>query len=436
MLDMTKTNLVDEENGLVSRELFINDEIFQLEVERIFNRTWLYVGHESEIREPGNFVSRTLAGEPVILVRDDDQSIQVLLNSCRHRGVKVCRAESGTARRFNCPYHGWVYGRSGELVSTSFDKFFPEGTDFSEWGLIRVPRVSTYKGLIFASWNPDVVDLDEYLGDYKFYLDILFARTPGGMEVLGPPQRSRVKVNWKTAALNFGTDNQHVSTTHKGPMYLRSKENPQAASAPPSRTARPAWQIATKTGHNIDLVCSDEDAEPYLHHNSELVPLYSTVLNEAQQNILKRLDVVVATLFPNLSFVEQNMFSKQFGGGKSLVLRLWQPISANEIEIVSWCLAEQEASPEYKAASLADGIRVFGISGTFEQDDVELWSGLSQTSRGRNARTYPFNFQTALPALYTPLEDFPGPGEAYLPFASEITQFKWLLHWKKLMASA
>ncbi len=103
MLDMTKTNLVDEENGLVSRELFINDEIFQLEVERIFNRTWLYVGHESEIREPGNFVSRTLAGEPVILVRDDDQSIQVLLNSCRHRGVKVCRAESGTARRFNCP---------------------------------------------------------------------------------------------------------------------------------------------------------------------------------------------------------------------------------------------------------------------------------------------------------------------------------------------
>lgn len=435
MQDVMKTNLVDEENGLVSCELFTNQQIFDAEIERIFNKVWLYVGHESEIREPGNFVTRSLAGEPVIVIRGDDSQVHVLLNSCRHRGVKVCRADSGTARRFACPYHGWVYGRTGDLVSTSFDGFFPEGTDFSEMGLIRVPRVSTYKGLIFASWNADVVELDEYLGDFKFYLDMIFARTPGGMEVLGPPQRSRVKANWKTAAINFGTDTQHIATTHRGPMFLRNKFNPQGPVAPPGRATRPARQITTAPGHNITLVSSSDDAPPFADYNPDVVPLFAAALDDVQHDILNRLDVVVATVFPNMSFVEQDIVSETFGAGKCLILRLWQPISATELEVNSWCLAEQEASPEYKAESFANGIRVFGIAGTFEQDDVELWTGISQALQGRNARSHPFNFQTALPALNKPLEDFAGPGEAY-PVVSEVTQFKWLMHWKTLMGAA
>lgn len=428
------TNLVDEQRGVVSRELFVNDDIFQLENERIFNRLWLFVAHETEIPSPGDFVARSLAGEPVIVIRNDDGRVKVLLNSCRHRGVRVCRTDAGNARRFVCPYHGWAYERSGKLLTTSFDRDFPPGTDFSSWGLVEVPRVDSYRGLIFASWNRDVVGLDDYLGDFRFYLDLFFARTPSGMEVLGPPQRNRVKTNWKTAALNFGTDNQHVISTHRGPILSRAKVRPQLSPRAASKTADLGLQIATKEGHNIDVVRTANDA-PYATYNPELVPLYSKALSERQQNVLKNCDVAVSTLFPNFSFIEQNLFSEKYPAGKTLIVRLWQPINAGELEINSWVMAEREASPEYKEESLKNGVRVFGVAGTFEQDDVELWSGICAGSRGRNARQYPFNFQTALPSLHTPLKDFAGPGEAFLPFTAEVTQFKWLMHWSKLMAA-
>lgn len=428
------SNLVDEERGLVSRELFVNEDLFQLENERIFNRLWLFVAHESEIQSPGDFVARSLAGEPVIVIRNDDGRVKVLLNSCRHRGVRVCRTDSGNARRFICPYHGWVYERSGKLVTTSFDRDFPVGTDFSSWGLIEVPRVESYRGLVFASWNRDVVGLEDYLGEFRFYLDLFFARTPGGMEVLAPPQRCRVKTNWKTAALNFGTDNQHVISTHRGPIFARAKVRPQLSPRAASRAADLGLQIATKEGHNIDIVKGANDT-PYASYHPELVPLYPKSLSEKQQDVLKNCDVVVSTLFPNFSFIEQNLFSEKYSAGKTLIVRLWQPINAGELEINSWVMAEREASRDYKEESLKNGVRAFGVAGTFEQDDVELWSGICVGSRGRNARQYPFNFQTALPSLHTPLQDFAGPGEAYLPFTAEVTQFKWLMHWSKLMAA-
>ena len=93
---------------------------------------------------------------PVVVVRDNEGTIHAVLNSCRHRGAKVCRADSGNARHFVCPYHGWTYERSGKLVTTTFDRHFPKDFDFSEHGLVRVPRLEIYKGLIFGSWNANV----------------------------------------------------------------------------------------------------------------------------------------------------------------------------------------------------------------------------------------------------------------------------------------
>src|ERR1700728_999196 len=136
--------------GLVSRDIFVSDDICRLEMERIFNRTWIFLAHETEIPQPGDFVSRNMGQVPVVVVRDNDGRTHALLNSCRHRGAKVCRADSGNVRRFVCPYHGWTYEQSGRLVTTTFDKHFPTGFDFSEHGLVPVPRLEVYKGLIFG----------------------------------------------------------------------------------------------------------------------------------------------------------------------------------------------------------------------------------------------------------------------------------------------
>ena len=106
---------VDVRRGLVSRDVFVSDEICRLEMERIFDRTWVFLAHETEIPAAGDFVARSLGSAPVVVVRDSDGTVHALLNSCRHRGAKVCRPDSGNARNFVCPYHGWTYERSGRL---------------------------------------------------------------------------------------------------------------------------------------------------------------------------------------------------------------------------------------------------------------------------------------------------------------------------------
>jgi phenylpropionate dioxygenase-like ring-hydroxylating dioxygenase large terminal subunit len=435
MMDTTKGGpdvWVDVANGLVSREPFVSEEIFQLEQERIFSRVWLYLAHDSEISSPGDFVTRSLAGAPVIVIRAPDGSVKVLLNSCRHRGSKICRAESGNAKGFVCPYHGWSFDGEGRFLRSAFKQLYPEGTDFSQWGLVAVPRVESYKGLVFGSWNDGVESLADYLGDYRWYLDLFFARTARGTEVLAPPQRFRVKTNWKIAAINFGTDNQHVYTTHVGPFALQKGPIPRAAMIDAVGDATLVW---TAKGHTVSMI-SHEAARPYVGFLPEMVPLYRETLTPAQQSLVSGAITTVGNVFPNLSFLERYLVTETPQSGTTLALRIWQPVSAGEIEIVSWALAEKETSLEFKNRSLNDSIRNFGVAGLFEQEDVELWAGIIDSSSNAVARAYPFNFQTALPSLYRPLEGWGNPGEAYKPSAAETTQFKFLQHWNRLMGGA
>ena len=136
------TDWVDVQRGLVSRDIFVNDDVYRLEIERIFDRTWVFLAHETEIPKPGDFVSRNLGQAPVVVVRDNDGTIHALLNSCRHRGAKVCRADSGNTRHFVCPYHGWTYERSGKLMTTTFDKHFPKALIFPirDWRAFRASK--------------------------------------------------------------------------------------------------------------------------------------------------------------------------------------------------------------------------------------------------------------------------------------------------------
>jgi PAH dioxygenase large subunit len=420
---------VDDSTGTVSREIFVSEDIYRLERERIFNQVWLYVAHESEIPNSGDFVTRTMSDAPVVVVRCDDGSVAVLLNSCRHRGVKVCRVDSGSAKNFVCPYHGWSYDQQGRLLTTAFDKLLPAGTDFSTLGLIRAPRIDSYKGLIFASWNPDVVDLADYLGDFRWYLDIFFARTPAGMEVVAPPQRSRVKANWKTAAVNFGADNQHIFSTHVGPFAVQPVTIPWPQRM---KAMEDGVQVVAEGQHCVSFTLTKFDV-PFALYPPELRPLLSARLNPDQQAILSGLLSGAGTLFPNLSFIERMIPSPEHGAGKTVLLRLWQPISANEMEIVSWCLVDCESSQAYRERSLADGLRNFGVAGLFEQEDVELWASIGPGSANPFAGAHPFNFRTALPILHSPVTDFAGPGDAYRPLLSEVTQFRFLQHWNRMM---
>ena len=145
--------LVDAERGIVSREIFVNDGIFAEELEKLFARAWLFVGHESQIPEPGDYFTSRMGAESVILCRDKTRRIHVFLNTCRHRGMKVCRYDQGNTPLFTCPYHNWSFATDGRLVGVPMHKELYPDLDRSEWSLIEVPRMVNYKGAIFASWD-------------------------------------------------------------------------------------------------------------------------------------------------------------------------------------------------------------------------------------------------------------------------------------------
>ena len=136
------SGLVSTKEGLLSRRIFIEDEIYQQELERIFARCWLFLCHESQIPNPSGFFSTYMGEDPVLVTRDSSGKIGAFLNVCRHRGNRVCRADSGNASAFVCAYHGWTYGNDGKLIAVpSLKEAYYDELDTSKWGL--VPRGPT-----------------------------------------------------------------------------------------------------------------------------------------------------------------------------------------------------------------------------------------------------------------------------------------------------
>jgi phenylpropionate dioxygenase-like ring-hydroxylating dioxygenase large terminal subunit len=159
------TTYVDRENGLVSREIFVDEAIYRLEQDRIFCKQWLFIGHASQIPKTGDFFASRMGEESVVMVRGKDGQAHVFLNSCRHRGMKVCRYDEGNTPVFTCPYHGWSYGLGGELIGVPRykDAYYGE-LDRSQFGLLEA-RVCDHRGMIWATWDFTGPDFYAFMGD-------------------------------------------------------------------------------------------------------------------------------------------------------------------------------------------------------------------------------------------------------------------------------
>jgi phenylpropionate dioxygenase-like ring-hydroxylating dioxygenase large terminal subunit len=203
----TIKRLMDVKAGTIGREIFVNEAIDQQELEQIFSCAWLFIGHESQVPRPGDYFVSCMGEESVILTRDSHQQLHVFLNTCRHRGMKVCRYDEGNTAVFTCPYHGWSYATDGRLVGVPYDKeAYQEQLDRSRWGLVEVAQLANYKGTIWATWDPSAPPFLDYLGEMKLCLDVLLDcrdGREGGSEVLGGIQKWLMPCHWKFAAENF-----------------------------------------------------------------------------------------------------------------------------------------------------------------------------------------------------------------------------------------
>jgi len=197
----------------VHGSVYTDEAIFQAELQKIWHRTWVYVGHASEIPKANDFVMKSIGPEPIIMTRDRDGQVHLLHNRCPHRGNRVCVSDKGNARSFTCPYHGWTFSNNGQLRGYPFPSGY-EGANRDELGLGRVARVATYKGFVFGSFAAEGPTLEEHLGAAKDSIDMLVMNSPQGeVQVTAGFLKHKVKSNWKFVMENE-TDGYHPSFVH------------------------------------------------------------------------------------------------------------------------------------------------------------------------------------------------------------------------------
>lgn len=225
----------------VHRSVYLDPEIFELEMETVFGQSWLYVGHESQIPNPGDFVTLTLARKPVVLTRHRDGTVHVIFNRCGHRGAVVCNEARGNTKLFRCSYHGWSFGTDGALVGVTMRQGYRDCVDLKdpELGMVPLARVASYQGFVFASFAADGVTLDSFLGPLKKQIDDLAALSPTGeLLVTGGVHRYVFRGNWKHQIENLNDMYHpffsHASTVREDGRQFRRRsgdeDGPQVAS--------------------------------------------------------------------------------------------------------------------------------------------------------------------------------------------------------------
>jgi nitrite reductase/ring-hydroxylating ferredoxin subunit len=431
MVLSVRDELVRADEGLVNARIFADPAIYAAEREQVFGQAWLHVAHESEIPHPGDFVTRTMGEDPVIVVRGRDGHVRVALNVCRHRGRRLCTEDFGNAGHFQCGYHGWTYTNQGELTGVPFFEDYGGRLDKSEFGLFEVPHVDTYRGLIFASRQPDVPDLETYLGGMRWMLDLTLGRT-SAVEVVGPPMRWMVDANWKLGAGNFAGDGHHLAITHGFPVALGLK---------PTRSNRRAYAVQMENGH-VGSVASFSQVGvdlKYLALPEVLWPEIERGLDPTQVELLRGSQLIAGNVFPNFSFLNTASHAPgEWGGPENmpisfLTFRQWQPRGPDKMEVWTWLYMDQTAPEWWKEASRTCYLRVFGAAGMFEQDDLENWAEINEGLRGPMGQELWLHYGMGLDDQ--PTDEWPGPGTAYLHHHTlgEINERAFYQEWLRLM---
>lgn len=426
--------MVDETRGTLDPRIYTDERLYQLELERIFGRAWIFVAHQAQIPSAGDFFATYIGEDPVLVVRQRDKSIRVFLNQCRHRGMKLCRADAGNARSFTCSYHGWAYNIAGDLVNVprEADAYFNE-LDKTRWGPVQTAKVEIYKGLVFATWDQNAPSLDAYLGEAKFYMDAFLDRMEGGTEVIGGVTKWVIGCNWKFAAEQFCSDMYHAPISHNSPTIAALPDGtpPEMAKWPDAGTQF----RATVGGHGTGFFTGPQKFIPVEEREDRLLmgligptagKYYARESREACRERLgdaraDRINGAHMTIFPSLSFLPGVQ-----------TLRAWHPRGPNEIEVWALTVVDKNAPAEVKEDYRTGVMRTFSAGGILEQDDGENWVMIQRGLRGFKSRQAHFN--SSMGKGHTNANDPVWPGIIGNVFGEEAAR-GFYAHWGKMIAT-
>lgn len=405
--------------------VFNDPAYYDLELETIFATSWILIGHESEIPAPGDYARRFIGNDPYIFVRDDSGDYHVFFASCRHRGMQVCRSDSGNTSHFRCPYHGWTYSNDGQLTGVPLkdQDFNSLHGEEDEWGLLEAPRVDSYKGLVFASLAEDGPGLREFLGGAKWYLDLFFDLTEGGMQVIGEPWRWECEFDWKMAMTNFIGDGYHTQASHQSIFEVGLKDQKYSATQHAHIMNR---------GHGGLLRLAEADDEVYFGYPDTVIENLNPNLSDGQQEVARRGLLITQALWPNVHMdLAPGTTAPENPAGTQMTLATMRPIGPNKTELIRWTFAPNEMSEADKSKLHKVSLEAFGPTGGFETDDVEIFEQISAASRATSARMNRLNARLGFDESDTVdrIEDWVGPGAVYDGY-TDIPPLTFMEMWK------
>jgi 3-phenylpropionate/trans-cinnamate dioxygenase subunit alpha len=419
---MSLADLVDVDQHLLSPKIFSDPDVYRAEGENIFLRSWLYVGHEQQLSGgPGSYITTYMGEDGVIICRDRSNALRAFLNSCPHRGMRLCTADHGKVKRFQCPFHAWTFNLDGDLVALhGFEEGYHGELPLEKWGMIEVPRLETYRGLIFASFDRDIVPLEDYLGDARWHLDAILNRTEQGLRLLPGVFKWTFNANWKTIADNLAGDNAHTQSTHASVTGLSDVEIDFVGLEPGVRS----YLTRTDGGHGFIIVSSGDDSglmPPELFaYRERSKQMASSRLSPEQVNAVDAFHI--GTIFPNFSFL--NAFGYT-------VIRVSHPRGPNKTETWTWTLVDAEMPDAVIQQSKAMAMTQIAPSGMIESDDSEMWIRSQEATTAPYRSRFPINYQMGMGrATRDPVR----PGLIHSP-PTEIGSFGLYERWRDLMST-
>ncbi|MGD9893602.1 MAG: SRPBCC family protein [Dehalococcoidia bacterium] len=367
--------MVDREHGTVDRRIYSDASIYEMELERIFARAWNFMAHDSMIPNPGDFFMTFIGEDRVIVVRDNEGAAQVVVNSCRHRGNAVCRAEEGHATSFMCTYHGWTYDLKGNLVGVpGFKEVYHEELDRENWGLIRAAKVDTYKGFIFATMDSEAPSLEEFLGPVgRMSIDFMAER--GDLKVVGGIHKFTIGCNWKFAADNVW-DYYHGGPSHASAIMANWSRRPGRTNPLANDYGR-QLTVLGEYGHAV--------GGPMHYEGSPMVRNWEDDAWREQPDAKAALGAVGTAIaghphiFPNL-WLNPTQVSLRLPKGPMTTEMWW------------FTVVETQAPVERQKSVIHRANHHFGPAGMFEQEDGENWDNSTRGTGSTVARRYPLNY--------------------------------------------
>jgi phenylpropionate dioxygenase-like ring-hydroxylating dioxygenase large terminal subunit len=409
----------------VNRRVYTEREIFELEMDRIFARTWVFLCHESEVAAPGEFRTLQIGTQPAIVTRDERDEVQVLMNHCMHRGATLCQDRRGQANALRCWYHGWTYNLRGELIGVPYAQGYGPDFDRSRRSMLKPARVQKYRGLVFASLAAEGPDLVDYLAGAKRYLDFFMNLSPlGEIEARAGGHKFTYQGNWKFQLEN-GVDGYHPNFVHRSFFAMQ----PEGATAM-FNDASPGLTRALGNGHSIldmsPLVkppAGNGDRPPTNplptdglkpattgDYFDQLVRAWG---RDRALEILEQSNVNLA-IFPNLLII-------------GVQLRTVTPVSVTETEVYQQPTTLKGVSDEMNAARLRAHEAFYGPAALGAPDDLEMFSrcSLGMRVRGHEWITFDRGLQR---------ERFEN-GERLGHITDEVPQRAFYRQWHDLMAA-